>query len=70
MEDGDFPVNMKGEQRLQSVNSVIGLAATQRAAGQEVAVQPRAHRQPLSKPHKRVCVHRPDTSGPGACKAS
>jgi hypothetical protein len=70
VEDGDFPVNMKVEQRLESVNSVIGLAATQHVSGQEVAGQSWAHRQPLSKPHKRVCVHRPDTSGLGACKAS
>lgn len=52
VEDGDFPVNMKEEQRPEIVNSVIGLAATQDAPGQEVARQPWAHRQPLSKPHK------------------
>ena len=52
VEDGDFPVNVKGERRPESVNSIIGLAVTQHAPGQEVAGQPWAHRRPLSKPHK------------------
>lgn len=46
------------------------LANTQHAPGQGVAGQPLAYRQLLSKAYKRVCVHRPDTSGLGACKVS
>lgn len=42
-----FPINMKAEQSLESVNSCHWLANTQHAPGQEVAGQPLAYRQLL-----------------------